>query len=67
MVSLCNVIFFFSKNIHHNLNFVSAHQGEAAVFKEIYEDVFARYCVDIALSGHVHACKPADQNLICDA
>eukprot|EP00475_Leptophrys_vorax_P018463 TRINITY_DN2525_c0_g1_i1.p1 TRINITY_DN2525_c0_g1~~TRINITY_DN2525_c0_g1_i1.p1 ORF type:complete len:382 (+),score=82.41 TRINITY_DN2525_c0_g1_i1:280-1425(+) len=37
----------------YNTNY--AHQGEVPDFRPTYEPLFAKYCVDIVLSGHVHA------------
>eukprot|EP00475_Leptophrys_vorax_P018469 TRINITY_DN2525_c0_g2_i3.p1 TRINITY_DN2525_c0_g2~~TRINITY_DN2525_c0_g2_i3.p1 ORF type:complete len:393 (+),score=97.94 TRINITY_DN2525_c0_g2_i3:243-1421(+) len=38
---------------YYNTNY--AHQGEVRDFRPTYEPLLAKYCVDIVLSGHVHA------------
>jgi len=38
---------------YYNSN--TAHQGEVLDFKPIYEPLLGKYCVDIALVGHVHS------------
>jgi len=45
---------------------VLAHRGEASAFRDIYEEIFQMYCVDLVINGHVHAYErsfPVFQNV----